>query len=296
MQFLTYKLIVFSLVLWRPQNSQTLTDPTQFSQPVKALKSLSHFSKTFRPCEPCKSRKAQVTLPSPFWREDCRWFKMAARMVGRHIICEHCASPSVNSSLQHHLTSVVCVSALWTKKTGEHCAKSCALVWHANTNTISWVTFVSALWTKDTGEHKSIANSSLQQKSHQHSVSVCEHTVKTDKVIPVYNPPPQTLLQGVHEQVKKGAGAYSREHLEAREGACPVHGEEEQAGGALTDVVDVQISRHGWGRGQCELEVGLRQQGTCPQTNPDNCSTSASPPFQTWHSYSLQCPRTVTTL
>ena len=33
---------------WRPQNSQTFTDPTQFSQTVKALKSLSHFPQTFK--------------------------------------------------------------------------------------------------------------------------------------------------------------------------------------------------------------------------------------------------------
>ena len=38
-------------MLWRPQNSQTFTDPTQFLQTFKALKSLSHFSqiwKTFK--------------------------------------------------------------------------------------------------------------------------------------------------------------------------------------------------------------------------------------------------------
>ena len=38
-------------MLWRPQNSQTFTDPTQFLQTFKALKSSSHFSqiwKTFK--------------------------------------------------------------------------------------------------------------------------------------------------------------------------------------------------------------------------------------------------------
>jgi len=53
MHFLTDKLTLdsFSLALWGPQNSQTFTDPTQFSQIFKALKSLSHFpklSKTFK--------------------------------------------------------------------------------------------------------------------------------------------------------------------------------------------------------------------------------------------------------
>ena len=38
----------FSLVLWGPQNSQTFTDPTQFSETLKASKSLSHFSQTFK--------------------------------------------------------------------------------------------------------------------------------------------------------------------------------------------------------------------------------------------------------
>ena len=36
----------FSLTFWRPQNSQTFTDPTQFSQTFKALKSLSYIPQT----------------------------------------------------------------------------------------------------------------------------------------------------------------------------------------------------------------------------------------------------------
>ena len=44
----------FSLAFWRPQNSQTFTDPTQFSQTFKALKSLSHFPQTNKIKVPCE--------------------------------------------------------------------------------------------------------------------------------------------------------------------------------------------------------------------------------------------------
>ena len=55
-------------MLWRPQNSQTFTDPTQISQTFKALKSLSRFSQTFkdlqvqRLCEPCDSIFSRITF------------------------------------------------------------------------------------------------------------------------------------------------------------------------------------------------------------------------------------------
>ena len=46
----------FSLALWWPKNSQTFTNPTQFSQTFKALKRVSHFPQTLkdlqRPCKP----------------------------------------------------------------------------------------------------------------------------------------------------------------------------------------------------------------------------------------------------
>ena len=60
-----------SLGLWRPHNSQTFTDPTQFAQTFKTLKNISHFSQTFkdlqRLCKPWKAAPGtdQTAHPLP---------------------------------------------------------------------------------------------------------------------------------------------------------------------------------------------------------------------------------------
>ena len=63
MQFLNDKLTVFPSTL-KTTKFTIFTDPIQFSQTFKALKSVSHFPKTFkdlqRLCEPCVQRRDQV--------------------------------------------------------------------------------------------------------------------------------------------------------------------------------------------------------------------------------------------
>lgn len=50
-------------------------------------------------------------------------------------------------------------------------------------------------------------------------------------------------------RVEKG---HSPEGLEGGDGAGPVHGEEEQAGGGLADVVHVEVLGHRAGHGQLQ--------------------------------------------
>lgn len=47
--------------------------------------------------------------------------------------------------------------------------------------------------------------------------------------------------------------------MERRDGACPVHGQEQEAGSGLADVMHVQVRRHGRGRGQVESKILLSQ-------------------------------------
>lgn len=47
--------------------------------------------------------------------------------------------------------------------------------------------------------------------------------------------------------------------MERGNGACPVHGQEQEAGSSLTDVMHVQVRRHGRGGGQVESKILLSQ-------------------------------------
>ena len=102
----------FSLALWRPQNSQTFTDPTQFSQTFKALKSASHSSETVkdlqRPCEPCLTTistfRALATQKSD--GKDGEWLQ------GAHQI-QHCLFIQILSSAYKHCAVQVLFLTMW---------------------------------------------------------------------------------------------------------------------------------------------------------------------------------------
>ncbi len=60
---------------------------------------------------------------------------------------------------------------------------------------------------------------------------------------------------------------FSPERLERRDCTSPMHGEEEEAGRRLADVVHVEERRHRRRRVQVELEAALRQQRPCCHDN-----------------------------
>ena len=107
-QFLTDKLS-FSLALWKPQNSQTLTDPSQFSRTFKALKSLSHFSQTYkdlqRPCEPCVTFIAESAYLVLNFLSDWKPVEKLKRGVTWSVLhffpSKHSTPHSISSRWQH---------------------------------------------------------------------------------------------------------------------------------------------------------------------------------------------------
>lgn len=192
----------------------------------------------------------------PSWMLLWRWLMMAVRMVDRFITWAHWARPRVNSSFQQARTRLVFAS--WLKRLETR--KKHGWVWKSVEDCWGLRLFTTTL---------SGCFLCVFPVDWQHQIQICMVLIEQwgGKTGILFTHMTQTTWIGTRLG-KRGAYYYhltlsmsSPESGEGRDGACPVHGEEEESGGWLTDVVYIQILGHGAGHGQLHTEEKTEEEG-----------------------------------